>query len=68
MGAGADRVCPEDSEHKVIHDTAIWKLILAGIIFVCGGFLMGFFLAVFCASAGRADDEKERLLGNYRRG
>ena len=49
----------------MIHDVAIWKLILAGIVLACFSFLVGFFVAALCAASGRVS-EREELYG-YRK-
>jgi len=51
----------------MIHEIAIWKLVLAGIVLACFSFLVGFFLAaIFNEMARREEAEITRriLWGN----
>jgi hypothetical protein len=45
----------------MIHDIAIWKLVLAGVVLASFSFLVGFFIAALCAAAGKASRAEEAL-------
>ena len=44
----------------MIHELAIWKLVLGGFIVASLSFLLGFLIAAFCAASGKASREEER--------
>ena len=53
----------------MIHELAIWKLVLGGFLVAGLSYLLGFFTAAMCCAAGRSEEENERLrahiLKNY---
>ena len=46
----------------MIHEIAIWKLILAGFVLACFSFFIGFFVAAVCAASGRASRMEEEIF------
>lgn len=49
----------------MIHDIAIWKLVLAGFVLACLSFLVGFIIAACLAASGRASRMEERIMQGY---
>jgi len=51
----------------MIHDIAIWKLVLAGFVLVCFSFLVSFILACVLAASGKAADIEEERVKRIRK-
>jgi len=53
----------------MIHELAIWKLVLGGFLVAGLSYLLGFFTAAMCCAARLSDEENDRLrahiLKNY---